>query len=259
MRALAKRQLVYPWDLLRQMVGRDVKLRYRGSFLGVAWSLLNPLAQLLVFSFVFRFVLPLNIPNYTSFLFIGLLVWNWFQSSLMGATTVIVDGRALIRRPGFPAAILPLVSVTTNLVHFLLALPILFLFLWLTDIQTQPVILLLPFIMALQALFTLGLGFLVATFHVSFRDTQHLVGVFLFLLFYLTPIFYDVTIIPPQYLALYRLNPLLHLVEAYRAILLYGVWPPWPGLLGVALLTAVLLGLGLVIFRRASSRFAEEL
>lgn len=259
MRALPKRRLAYLWDLLYQMVARDLKLRYRGSVLGVAWSLLNPLAQLLVFSFVFRFVLPLQIPNYTAFLFIGLLVWNWFQASVMGSATVIVDGRTLIRRPGFPVAILPLVSVTANLVHFLLALPILFLFLWLTGIHLQEVVLLLPLLIVLQALFTLGVGYCVATSHVSFRDTQHLVGVFLFLLFYLTPVFYDVAIIPPQYWPLYRLNPVLHLLEAYRAILLYGVWPAWGSLLAVVLLTAVLLFLGLLIFQRASNRFVEEL
>ena len=114
-------RVVYVRDLLHVLVARDMKLRYKRSILGVAWSLLNPLAQALVFSFVFVSVLPLNIPDYPLFLLAGLLAWNWFNSSLMLATGAIVDNRELIRRPGFPAAILPVVTVASDLIHFLIA------------------------------------------------------------------------------------------------------------------------------------------
>src|SRR3990172_511666 len=114
---------VYLVDLLIILIGRDMKLRYRRSVLGLAWTLLNPLAQLLVLNFVFSRILPLNIPNYPSFLFVGLLAWSWFQSSLINGTGAIVDNRDLIKRPGFPEAILPLVTVSANFIHFLLALP----------------------------------------------------------------------------------------------------------------------------------------
>ena len=106
-----------------------MKLRYKRSILGIAWSLLTPLAQLAVYYLIFNVLLPLNIPNYLAFLFSGVLVWNWFQGSLYQATSTIVDNRELIKRPGFPAAILPAVTVTSHLIHFLLALPILFVFL----------------------------------------------------------------------------------------------------------------------------------
>jgi len=256
---LSGQSYLYLRDLLRELVARDMKLRYRDSVLGWAWSLLNPLAQLLVFGFVFRFVLPLNIPNYTSFLFIGLLAWSWFQASLMGAATVIVDGRALIRRPGFPALILPLVSVVANMVHFLLALPIVFLFLWFTGVSLQLPVILLPLLVLLQAFFTLSIAYFLATFHVSFRDTQHLVGVGLLLFFYLTPIFYDTGTIPDRFLFVYRLNPVLHLLEGYRDVLLYGVWPSWGGLAAVTAVTAVFLLVGINLFQNASYRFVEEL
>lgn len=249
----------YLYDLLAQLVSRDLKLRYRGSLLGIAWSLLNPLAQLLVFSFVFRSVLPLNIPNYTLFLFIGLLAWNWFQASLMGAATAIVDGRTLIKRPSFPGAILPVVVVIANLLHFLLALPVLFFFLWMGHVSFATPVLLLPVIVALQALFTLSLTYWIATFHVFFRDTQHLVGVFLFLFFYLTPIFYDSSAIPARYQPIYRLNPMLQLLEAYRTILLAHTWPPILPLLAVGGVSVGLLVLGYYVFKHASYRFVEEL
>jgi lipopolysaccharide transport system permease protein len=252
-------RLIYLRDLLRELVLRDMKLRYKGSVLGLAWSLLNPLAQLLVFGLVFSTILPLNIPNYTAFLFTGLLVWSWFQSSLFAATTVIVDGRSLIKRPGFPVALLPVVTVTANLVHFALALPVLLLFLLLTGIALQATVLLLPLLIAIQFLLTLSFAYFLAAIHVTFRDTQHLVGVVLLLFFYLTPIFYDGSAVPAAFQPVYRLNPLLHLLEAYRAILIEGRLPDFGMLAVVTAVSAVLLLLGFRVFRRASYTFVEEL
>ena len=111
---------LYVRDLLQTLVARNMKLRYKRSVMGFAWSLLNPLAQLLVFSFVFTTVLPLNIPNYTVFLFTGLLPWTWFSGGLIEATEAIVGNRELIRRPGFPTAVLPVITILSHLVHFLL-------------------------------------------------------------------------------------------------------------------------------------------
>src|SRR5215475_8307833 len=100
-------------DLLHELVVRDMKLRYKRSVLGIGWSLLNPFAQLLVFRFIFEQVLQVKIHNFTSFLFTGILVWNWFQMSLIFATTTVVDSRELIKRPGFPTAVLPAVTITS--------------------------------------------------------------------------------------------------------------------------------------------------
>ncbi len=250
---------VYLYDLLYELVIRDIKLRYKGSVLGVAWSLLNPLAQLVVFSFVFRLVLPLDIPNYTAFLFTGLLAWSWFQSSLVSSATALIDGRQLIKRPGFPSAILPIVNVAANLVHFLLAIPVLFFFLVVTGITPSAKIIYLPMVIVLQFLFSLSLAYFVAVLHVYFRDTQHLIGVFLLLLFYLTPIFYDGAAIPERYQPIYRLNPVLHLLEAYRNILIWGVSPHWRTLFVLGGVSAVLLVVGYRLFVRASYTFVEEL
>jgi len=108
------RQPLYIYDLLRALVVRDMKLRYKRSILGVAWSLLNPLIQMLVFVLLFRRVLQLDIPNYPSFVFTGVLAWSWFQSALSLAAGAITGNRELIRRPGFPAAILPVVTMTAK-------------------------------------------------------------------------------------------------------------------------------------------------
>ena len=252
-------RLVYIRDLSRVLIERDLKLRYKRSLLGVAWSLLNPLAQLLVFSLIFRLVIPLGIPNYAAFLFTGLLAWNWFQSSLYEATGAIVDNRELIRRPGFSAVILPVVTVATNFIHYLFALPVLMVFLWMNGIALQSTALVLPVIFAVQFLFTLSLSYFVATLHVTFRDTQYLLGIVLLLGFYLSPVFYDASAIPERFQVIYRLNPMVMLIDAYRQILLQGQLPQGIDLLALSLISAGILWISHRIFVRASARFAEEL
>ncbi|MEO8285656.1 MAG: ABC transporter permease [Chloroflexota bacterium] len=254
------RKVTYLFDLLRELVARDLKIRYKRSALGLAWSLLNPLAQLLVFGFLFGMVLPLNIPNFPLFLFSGVLVWNWFSTSLLSAATAITDNRELIKRPGFHAAILPVVTVTSNLIHFVLALPILLAFALISGVGLSPVLVLLPLVMALQFILTLGLSYFVATFQVTFRDTQYLLGVILMLGFYLTPVFYAVASVPAHLQWLYRLNPVAQLLVAYRSILIYGKMPDWLSLLALYVMACLVLIGGYAIFSsRAGSRFVEEL
>ncbi|MEW6421923.1 MAG: ABC transporter permease [Deinococcota bacterium] len=249
----------YLRDLLRELVGRELKLRYKRSALGIAWSLLVPLAQLLVFVFLSHSVLRLNISHYPVFVFVGLLSWNWFQSSLLLATGAVTDNRMLIRRPGFPAAILPAVTVITGLIHYLLALPVLLVFAAVSGVSLTPALLAFPLIVTLQFLLTLGLTYLLASLHVAFRDLQHLLGILLMLLFYLTPVFYSPNNVPTQYHALFHANPVAVLLEALRRVLLDGQWPEWRPLLGVGVLALALLALGYAVFSRTSERFVEEL
>jgi lipopolysaccharide transport system permease protein len=253
------RQLLYLRDLLRELVLRDIKVQYKSSVLGVAWSLLNPLFQLLVFVFLFRVVMPLGIDNYASFAFTGMLAWSWFQLSMMQATGVITSHRELIRRPGFPAAILPAITVTTNLIHLLVALPLLLIFVLFSKGELNLTILVLPLVMVLQFMLTLALAYILATANVLFRDTQHLVGVFLQLLFYFTPVFYSARQVPGKYRAIYELNPMVHIVSAYRDLLLAGKMPDTNVLLFLGLAAAGLLAIGYKIFVHSRDRFVEEL
>jgi lipopolysaccharide transport system permease protein len=247
------------YDLLYTLVTRDLKLRYKRSVLGIAWSLLNPLLQLVVYAFVFGAVVPLGIPNYVSFLFTGILAWNWFYGALLAATSTVVDNRDLVKRPGFRTVILPAVAVTSSLVHFLLALPVLLAFLLLQGAPLTGSFIELPVVIAVQFIFTLSLAYFVASLHVSFRDTQYLVAIVLQLAMFLTPVFYDASRIPALQTGLYRINPLVHLLEAYRSILLRGEYPDSTALLGIGAFTLVLLGAGYVVFTRASERFVDEI
>ncbi|WP_013334397.1 ABC transporter permease [Gloeothece verrucosa] len=256
--SLFRRRLIQQWDLLRELVSRDMKLLYKRSFLGIAWTLINPLLQLAVFAFVFQAVIPINIPRYASFVFTGLLSWNWFQTSLYQATGVIIANRPLVRQPGFPMAILPVVITTTGLIHFILALPVLIMFLLWDGVQLTPVAFYLPILQLIQFALTVTLSYLLAALNVTFRDTQHTLGVLLQLLFYLVPIFYDDTSVKNIPL-IYYFNPMVQMVKAYRDILMQGTQPDWTALLIMSLVIVVCLPLGLAYFRRQSLSFVEEI
>ena len=249
----------YLWDLLRSLVDRDIKLMYKRSTLGIAWTLVNPLLQLLVFVFVFQVIIKIDIPQYSSYVFTGLLMWNWFQNSLFQATGSILSSRPLIRQPGFPSAILPVVVVTTGLIHFILALPVLVAFLLIDGVTFTPVIFVLPLLQLIQFAITVTCAYFLASLNVTFRDTQHTLGVLLQFLFYLTPIFYELDSIPDRYWFIYGLNPMVHLVTCYRQILMWGTQPDWLALLIISVVTLLLLPVGYRLFKHQSLRFVEEI
>lgn len=246
-------------DLAMELIARDLKLRYKRSLLGILWSLVTPLSLLLVLNFVFTAVLPLGIPDYGSFLFVGILVWSWFNNSLDQATGAIVDNRELVRQPGFPVAILPVVTVAANVIHFVLALPVLAVFLWIGGWVPGPSLLLLPVLIGIQFVLTLSIAYFVAALHVTFRDTKHLLGVVLTLGFYATPVFYSQEQVPVRLRTVYGLNPMASLIESYRQVLLHGAWPDGSGLAAVAVASLLLLALGYRLFARTSYRFVDEL
>ena len=249
----------YRMDLLRALVDRDMKLMYKRSTLGVAWTLISPLLELLVFIFVFQVVIKIDIPQYSSYVFTGLLVWNWFQNSLFQATGVIISSRALIRQPGFPTAILPITVVTTGLIHLVLALPILVIFLLVDGAKLTPLVLLLPLLQLVQFALTVTFAYFLAALNVTFRDTQHTLGVLLQFWFYLTPIFYEIKTIPGEYWYIYGLNPMVHIVTCYRQILIWGTQPDWLALIIISAITLGLLPVGYRLFKRQSLRFVEEI
>jgi lipopolysaccharide transport system permease protein len=254
-----RKRVAYTRDVLYELASRDLKLRYKRSVLGIVWSLLVPLAQLAVLYLVFNRLISLNIPHYTTFLFTGILPWTWFQTSLLAGSGAIVENRDLVRQAGFPVAILPTISVITQLIHFLLALPVLFAFLAFDGYRVTAALLALPVVIAVQFLFTLSLTYIFATFQVRFRDVQYLLGIALFLLFYLTPVFYEAGTLPAGMRPYYQMNPMVHLIEAYRGVFTRGALPPVRPLIALTLASAAILTLSYTGFLRARDHFVEEL
>jgi lipopolysaccharide transport system permease protein len=246
-------------DLLANLVRRNLKLIYKRPALGVLWALIVPLMQLLVFYWLFDLLFAGTAPNYASFLFIGLVTWSWFSGSLGQGTVSIVNNRSLLRQPGFPVAVLPAVVLLSTLFEFLVAVPVLFIFLAVGKVNLGPWALLMPALMALQGLLAISLIYPLAAFNVRFRDTQHMVAVGLHAMFFLSAVFYDIQRIPEVPRTILLLNPMLHLVAAYRAILIDGEAPAFGPLAAILLLSLLALPLGVSAFRRNSVRFVEEL
>jgi lipopolysaccharide transport system permease protein len=262
-----RRQLTYYRDLLWELVVRELKLLYKRSLLGVAWTLLNPLLQLLLFSFVFRLILRTGstIEHYLAYVFSGILIWTWTQSTLFQATGVITGNRTFLRQPGFPVLMLPIVTVMTGFIHFLLAIPALVIIMLFDRVPLSLNLLLLPIPFFLQFILTISFAYPLAAMNVTFRDTQHTLGVILQLLFYLLPIFYAATDvgqnaqIPPLLRQLYRCNPMLILIQIYRCVLgIEATLPDSWQILSLVVICAILLPIGYRIFDHQRQRFVEE-
>ncbi len=259
------RRLVRYRALIQSLVTRELKARYRGSVLGFFWSFINPLLLLAVYSFVFTVVLPGTHPPeiepYALFLFCGLLPWTWFSSSLTEASNSLMAGGNLIKKVLFPAEILPIVSVLANMMHFFFGLPILVAFLvWFRPTITVTEILWFPIVVAVQLLFTLGLGLILAALTVHFRDIKDILSNVLTLWFFATPIIYPMHLAPGTISkAFLNANPFTHFAVSYQEILFYeGPFGHWKWILAMAAGSALLFLAGYFLFDRLRDSFAEE-
>lgn len=249
---------VYLVDVITALVGRELRLRYKGSLLGLLWAILSPLGTVFILHFLFTRILPLNIPNYAAFIYSGLLPWTWFQAAVQTSAATLMDNRDLVRKPFFPRPLLPAVVTATNLILYLLALPVLLVILVIEGLPLTLALALLPLVWLAQALFTLACATLVAALGALIRDVQHLLGVGMLLWFYLTPIFYDLDRVTPAQARWLLLNPMATLVRAHRAIVLYGQTPDWGALGLTALVGAALFGASLAVFGALEDLFVEE-
>ena len=253
--------------LLATLVARELKARYRGSLLGFFWSLVNPLLLFLVYTFVFTQILPggraPGAQPYWLFLMIGLFPWIWASTSVLEGTVSLTTNASLIRKAVFPAEILPMVSVVSNLVHFLFAMPILAGALVVARLMGQPVggwaVVLMPLVVALQLLvvggFTLGLSAL----NVHFKDVKDIVQNLLTLLFFLTPIIYPLSFVDSPLLRglLVWANPVTAATLAYHDLLLRGLVPDALVWLPLAIWAVVAWTVGGWLFERLSDSLAE--
>lgn len=212
--------------LLRNLVAKDLKLKYRGSVLGFAWSLLNPLVMILVYTFAFTYVLKVQTERYAFFVLLGLLAWNFFAGAVMGSTGAIAEGGSLIKSVLFPRVILPISGVAFNAVQYLLTVTVFLpLMLGWYHIPLGPQMLLFPIFLGLQMLFVSGLALMLSTATAWLRDVRHLVEVGLSVAFWATPIIYEQTLVPEEFRFALLLSPMASFVRAYQDIFYY-LTPP---------------------------------
>ncbi|PYR91550.1 MAG: hypothetical protein DMF84_16665 [Acidobacteria bacterium] len=249
--------------LIQSLVARELKARYRGSVLGFFWSFINPLTLLLIYTFVFKYVMPAapqGTDPYPLFMFCGLLPWTWFASSLMESSGVLISGGNLIKKVLFPAEILPIVTVTANMIHFFLALPILVFFLvWFSAPLTVPELLCFPLVVAVQFIFTLGCALILSALTVHFRDIRDILSNLLTLWFFATPIIYSYQYAPTLARRFMNLNPFAHLAISYQEILFFpGPFGHWKWLVALGAVSVAWFLVGYWLFDRLRDSFAEE-
>jgi ABC-type polysaccharide/polyol phosphate export permease len=249
--------------LIQSLVARELKARYRGSVLGFFWSFVNPLLLLSIYSFVFATIMRNTDPKttpYPVFMFCGLLPWTWFSASLNEASGSLISGGNLIKKVLFPAEVLPIVSVLTNMVHFLLGLIILAGFMvWHQHFPVWAHLAWFPIVVVVQLVLTLGLALVFAALTVHFRDLRDLLANLLTFWFFATPIiyFYASESMAP-YKRIFNFNPFFHIVVAYQEVLFFqGAFGAWRGLAAIGVASLVLFVLGYWLFDRLRDSFAE--
>ena len=255
-------------ELIKNLVIRDLKVRYKNSVLGILWSLLNPLLMTIVFTVVFTLMLRSDQPDYPVFFMCAYLPWSFLSETVVGGTNSIVGNAHLIKKVYFPREVLPLSEVLSGLVNFLLAMIVLFGMILVFQVNLTASILLLPIVVVAQILFILGMVFFLSTANVFYRDTQHIMQVVMQAWFFLTPIFYPIDIIPQNATVLglsinlqlwvRRLNPMASLIASYRDILFRGAVPGFDFLLRTVVTCLAIFFIGYFIFCRYSHTFGEE-
>jgi ABC-type polysaccharide/polyol phosphate export permease len=245
-------------ELVAHLAAREVASLHRFTLLGWAWPLVRQLAQLGVLVIAFSHVLHLGVPHYAPFVFSGLIAWNWFSTGVVNGTSSLLDRRHLVFQPRFPLIALPLVAVAVPLIDLLLALPVLVIMVVATT-GLHWTILFLPVLVAIQLTLMAGIAWLTAAATVYFRDVRHIVMVGVTMLFYFTPVFYDLDRLPHHFQSLLRLNPVTTIVDGYHSIVLGGTLPSPDWLAAVTLLSVLLATAGVLFFNRVSPEFVDEL
>jgi lipopolysaccharide transport system permease protein len=244
--------------LLWNIVAKDLKLKYQRSLLGFAWSLLNPLMMIGVYTLAFTYVMKLPTPRFALFILIGLLSWNFFSGAVSSATDAVSGQGSLLRSVVFPRVVLPFSAVLFNLVQYLLSilvfLPIV---LFVYRVAPTELMLLFPVFLLLQVLFITGLTLALSTAAAAFRDVKHLVEVGLSIGFWLTPIIYEPTMVPEQFREVALLAPMTSYIRAYQDIFYYGTWPDPAIWIVASVYAAGAFVCGLSVFLAYESRMPE--
>ena len=260
------REVVHRWELLRALIVRDLKVRYRSSVLGFLWSLATPLLQMLILTFVVKFAMHVTIPNLSVKILCGLITWAFFENCILDSCDCLLNQRDLVKKVYFPRATLPLSVVLGNLIHF--ALSVLVFLVWLAAVgcYPDPLYLLIIPLMIIQSLLLMGLGMIVATLHTFYRDIKFVLQALLRVFFFASPVMYPAALLrerlngielSPALLRFYMYNPMATIIESYRAALLGHHLPDMSLLLPIAAVSIIVFIIGCKLFLRHEWQFPE--
>jgi lipopolysaccharide transport system permease protein len=245
--------------VIRKLVLKDFKVRYRSMSLGVLWSLVNPIVMMAVLTFVFTNIFKTQQPNYPIFVFCGLLPFNFFSIAWSAGTNSIFDSAGLIKRVPVPREVIPLCAVLSCCLHLLIQMGLLLAMVILFGPSINVYWLWLPVLLALEVIFVTGLALFTAGLNVVMRDTRYIVESINTVLFWLVPIIYSLSLVPKRFQEIYQLNPLAALTIALRNILLDVVSPASSLLWKMSLVSIFSLALGWFTFAKLKPRFYDKL
>jgi ABC-type polysaccharide/polyol phosphate export permease len=243
--------------LLYQLIQREIKARYKQSIIGYAWVILNPLLQLLVYSFVFSVVFrfPTSIP-YPVFLFIGLLPWIYLQTVVANSTLALVDNRELLKKVAFPREVFIYSIVTAKLIDLFFASIVLGVFMIFYQVSISPSAFWIIPLLGIQIMLITGIGFIFSTANLFYRDIQYLANLVLMLWMYVSPVVYPLSMVPPEWIGIYKLNPMVGIIEGYRSAL-FGQSFDLGTIAWSFVFSLVIFVVGFITFKRSERVFAD--
>lgn len=246
-------------ELLKTNIKKEIRGKYKNSFLGVLWSFLNPLLQIAVYALVFPFILKNTQDNYVIFLCCGLIPWAFFSTTISRSAFTIVENGNIIKKVYFPREILPISVVTSETVNFLISTIIIIVFMIFGGIGLSKYIMLYPIVLLAQYLLLIAISLIVSSISIYIRDLQHLIGVALQLLFYAAPIVYTPESIPEQFKWILKCNPMTYIISGYRNIFYNQTMIELKPLLILIGCSVVACVIGYIIFNKLQKGFAEQL
>ena len=246
-------------ELLKTSVKKEVRGKYKNSFLGVIWSFLNPLLQIMVYAIVFPLILRNNQDNYVIFLCCGLIPWNFFATAINRSAFSFVENGNIIKKVFFPREIIPISVVTSEAVNFLISSIIILGFVLFGGLGLSKYLIFYPIILIVQYLIILGIAIIISSICVYLRDLQHFVGVALQLFFYAAPVVYAAESIPQNYQWILKYNPMTYIINSYRDIFYSQTMPDLHSLAIVFAIAIILCFVGYLIFSKLQKNFAEQL
>lgn len=246
-------------ELLKTSVKKEVRSKYKNSFLGVVWSFLNPLLQIVVYAIIFSLILKNKQENYAIFLCCGIIPWTFFSSAINKSAFTIIENGNIIKKVYFPREIIPISVVIAEAINFLISTIIILGFVIIGGIGITKYLLFYPIILITQYVVIISIAFVVSSICVYFRDLQHFIGIILQLLFYATPIIYSQDNIPSEYQWILKINPMTYIINAYRDIFYYQKAFEILPLIILLFIGIVTSYVGYKIFYKLQKGFAEQL
>lgn len=247
-------------EMIISLVRKDLRGRYKASALGFLWTFINPLLQLIVYTIVFSVIMRAGIKDFYMFLFVALVPWIFFSSSLTGGANTIINNCDMVKKIYFPRLVLPMAYVTSCFVNMLFCFIVIFAVIIVTGFGVNFIALLcLPLIMVIEYMLALGISFITSACTVYLRDLEHILGIVTMVWMYLSPIMYPPSFIPDKYRALFNLNPMTPVITAYRDILYYKTVPNFQTLLSSVVIGIVSIMVGYFVFEKLQKGFAEEM